>query len=85
VFIHTEDYDARKIFTCPKQVRLARLIRPMALPQIERRSAVCFARGERGIWQRRFWKHMIVDGADYAAQYGYRLLRPMYCNLSGYS
>ena len=36
-----------------------------ALPMIERRSAVRVARGERGIWQRRFWEHMIVDDADY--------------------
>jgi len=56
-----------------------------ALSMMQHRSVVGVVRGERGIWQRRFWKHMIVDGADYAAQYGYRLLRPMYCNLSGYS
>ena len=55
-----------------------------ALPMIQHRSVVRVVRGERGIWQRRFWEHMIVDGADYAAQYGYCLLRPMYCNLSGW-
>ena len=55
-----------------------------ALPMIQHRSVMRVVRGERGIWQRRFWEHMIVDGADYAAQYGYCLLRPMYCNLSGY-
>jgi putative transposase len=30
---------------------------------IERRFVVRVARGERGIWQRRFWEHMIVDDA----------------------
>lgn len=30
-----------------------------ALPVTERRSAVRIARGERGIWQRRFWDHVI--------------------------
>ena len=29
-----------------------------ALPDRERRSAVRAARGERGIWQHRFWEHM---------------------------
>lgn len=27
------------------------------LPKVERRSAVRLRRGERGIWQRRFWEH----------------------------
>ena len=29
------------------------------------------ARGERGIWQRRFWEHAIRDDADYAAPMDY--------------
>jgi putative transposase len=32
-----------------------------ALPPTERRSSVRMARGERGIWQRRFWEHAIRD------------------------
>ena len=44
---------------------------------IERRSAVRVARGERGIWQRRFWEHMIVDDADYAAHVGYCYINPL--------
>jgi len=32
-----------------------------ALPITERRSAVRKARGERGIWQRRFWEHVILQ------------------------
>jgi REP element-mobilizing transposase RayT len=35
-----------------------------AHPKQERRSAVRAARGERGIWQRRFWEHLIRDDAD---------------------
>ena len=31
------------------------------LPATERRSAVRAARGERGIWQRRYWEHQIRD------------------------
>src|SRR5690606_4705047 len=34
------------------------------LPATERRSAVRRARGERGIWQRRYWEHLIRDEAD---------------------
>ena len=32
----------------------------------ERRSASRVKRGERGIWQRRFWEHCIRDEGDYA-------------------
>ncbi len=44
---------------------------------IERRSAVRVARGERGIWQRRFWERMIVDDAGYAAHVGYCHINPL--------
>ncbi len=30
-------------------------------------SAVMVRRGERGIWQRRYWEHTIRDDRDYAA------------------
>jgi REP-associated tyrosine transposase len=40
-----------------------------ALPKQEWLSAVRRARNERGIWQRRFWEHMIRDDADYGAPY----------------
>jgi putative transposase len=35
-----------------------------ALPKRERLGAVRVARNERGIWQRRFWEHLIRDEAD---------------------
>ena len=38
-----------------------------ALPKVERLSKVRAARGERGIWQRRFWEHLIRDDADMQA------------------
>jgi REP-associated tyrosine transposase len=38
-----------------------------ALPMTECRSSVRIARGERGLWQRRFWEHAIRDDGDYAA------------------
>jgi putative transposase len=41
------------------------------LPKTERKSAVRIARGERGIWQRRFWEHLIRDAADFWAHMDY--------------
>ena len=38
-----------------------------SLPKTERLSAVRVRKGERGIWQRRFWEHTIRDERDYAA------------------
>jgi len=40
-------------------------------PKQERLTAVCRARGERGIWQRRFWEHLIRVEADYARHIEY--------------
>jgi putative transposase len=37
------------------------------LPISERRSDVRLARGVRGIWQRRFWEHLVHDERDLAA------------------
>src|ERR1700760_1171623 len=42
-----------------------------ALPKQEQRSAVRVARNERGIWQNRFWEHLIRDEADYARHVEY--------------
>ena len=47
------------------------------LPKDERRSAVRRARGERGIWQRRFWEHLIRDDGDYAAHMDYVHFNPV--------
>ena len=42
-----------------------------ALPRTESRSHVRIAKGERGIWQRRFWEHAIRDDNDYARHVDY--------------
>ena len=47
------------------------------LPRSERRSAVRVANGERGIWQRRFWEHMIRDDGDYARHMDYIHYNPV--------
>jgi len=48
-----------------------------ALPKRERLSAVRVARNERGIWQRRFWEHLIRDEADYAQHIEYCYINPL--------
>lgn len=47
------------------------------LPKIERRSNVRIKRGERGIWQRRFWEHAIRDDEDYANHFHYLHFNPV--------
>jgi len=47
------------------------------LPATERRSKVRVAKGERGVWQRRFWEHAIRDDRDYANHIDYCHWNPM--------
>ncbi|WP_036254770.1 transposase, partial [Methylobacter sp. BBA5.1] len=47
------------------------------LPATERLSAVRKRRGERGIWQRRYWEHMIRDERDYARHIDYIHVNPL--------
>jgi putative transposase len=47
------------------------------MPRIEPRSATRVRRGERGIWQRRFWEHTIRDDNDYAAHVDYVHFNPV--------
>jgi putative transposase len=48
-----------------------------ALPKGERLSPVRVARNERGIWQRRFWEHLIRDEADYVRHIEYCYINPL--------
>jgi putative transposase len=48
-----------------------------ALPKTERRSAVRQAAGERGIWQRHYWEHLIRDDADYRRHVDYVHVNPL--------
>jgi putative transposase len=48
-----------------------------ALPKQERLSAARKARNERGIWQRRFWEHLIRDETDYARHVEYCYINPV--------
>ncbi|MDD5388150.1 MAG: hypothetical protein PHD37_02320 [Gallionellaceae bacterium] len=42
-----------------------------AVPSGESVSASRVRRGERGLWQRRFWEHLIRDEDDYARHVDY--------------
>jgi len=54
-----------------------------AIPRTERRSKVRVAKGERAIWQRRFWEHAIRDEADYTKHIDYVHWNPMKHGLVG--
>jgi len=47
------------------------------VPIFEPRSASRASRNERGIWQRRYWEHMIRDEADYASHADYIHFNPV--------
>ena len=42
-----------------------------AIPKTEHRSDSRLKRGERGIWQRRYWEHLIRDEEDYVRHTDY--------------
>jgi REP-associated tyrosine transposase len=48
-----------------------------SLPKNERLSARRVVKGERGIWQRRFWEHAIRDADDFARHMDYIHYNPV--------
>ena len=48
-----------------------------ALPRVERISARRAAKGERGIWQRRYWEHTLRDEDDFARHLDYIHVNPV--------
>jgi putative transposase len=48
-----------------------------AMPMGERRSESRIGKGERGIWQRRFWEHTIRDERDYVVHMDYIHFNPV--------
>lgn len=59
------------------RLRLIKAAFSKALPREEWRSAVRQRRGERGVWQRRFWEHLIRDEPDYRAHMDYLHFNPV--------
>lgn len=60
-----------------KRWRLIKAGFSRAHPRDERLSKARQARGERGIWQRRYWEHLIRDEADYQAHMDYVHINPV--------
>ncbi len=48
-----------------------------ALPAGEPRSRSRLSKGERGVWQRRYWEHTIRDGEDFARHVDYIHYNPV--------
>jgi putative transposase len=57
--------------------RLIKIAFSKALPKTEVLSAVRTQRGERGIWQRRYWEHLIRDERDFQAHMDYVHINPV--------
>jgi putative transposase len=53
------------------------------LPADEWRSGVRISRGERGIWQRRYWEHLVRNEADLRAHVEYVHINPVKHGLVG--
>jgi putative transposase len=47
------------------------------IPAGERRNKSRLTKGERGIWQRRYWEHLIRDERDYARHVDYIHYKPV--------
>jgi putative transposase len=61
----------------PSRWRLIKTAFSTSLLKTEQRSKAMIRRGERGIWQRRYWEHTIRDERDYAAHMDYIHFNPV--------
>ena len=59
------------------RLRLIKSNFSICIPKTERVSTSRKARGERGIWQRRYWEHLIRDEADFASHMNYIHINPV--------
>jgi putative transposase len=57
--------------------RLIKSIFSRGVPKCEHVSASRLEKGERGIWQRRYWEHTLRDEADYARHADYIHFNPV--------
>ncbi len=60
-----------------KRWRLIKSTFSRSLPHVERISSSRVAKGERGIWQRRYWEHTIRDEADFVRHIDYIHINPV--------
>lgn len=68
----------------PGRWRAIKIVFSKSLPKGEPRSLVMTRRGERGIWQRRYWEHTIRDERDFAAHVDYTHFNPVKHRLVGH-
>lgn len=61
----------------PGRWRAIKIAFAKSLSASEPRSQVMAARGERGIWQRRYWEHTIRDQRDFATHFDYVHFNPV--------
>jgi putative transposase len=61
----------------PLRWRLIKARFSKALPNVEPRSTSRHARGERGIWQRRYWEHLIRNDRDLREHIDYCWYNPV--------
>ncbi len=57
--------------------RLIKMVFSKRVPKGEHISASRTKRQERGLWQRRYWEHLIRDEADFAAHMDYVHINPL--------
>jgi putative transposase len=55
----------------PMRWRLIKTRFSHGLPSVEHRRVSRAGKGERGVWQRRYWEHLIRDEADFARHVDY--------------
>jgi putative transposase len=61
----------------PRRWQTIKLLFSRQLPLRESLPNTRYQRGERGIWQRRYWEHTIRDDRDYAAHMDYIHFNPV--------
>jgi putative transposase len=59
------------------RLRLIKSLFSKEIPKTEWLSDTRFKRGERGIWQRRYWEHLIRDEKDFSAHMDYVHINPL--------
>jgi putative transposase len=61
----------------PSRWKFIKMVFSRQFPKTERRSASRLAKGERGIWQRRYWEHTLRNDSDFARHVDYIHYNPV--------
>ena len=61
----------------PSRWKAIKIAFAKSIPKTERLSAGRLAKGERGIWQRRYWEHTIRNDLDHARHVDYVHFNPV--------